>query len=413
MNCNYKRIEKDIENLSKFTVTGDEGFTRFSYTQEDIDAKQYIIKEMKSLNLNIYMDLLGNIFGRRGGIEEDLPHILIGSHLDSVKNGGKYDGIAGIVAGLEVLRVMEENNIVTRHPVEVVAFAEEEGGRFNTAFIGSEWFTGKLERHELTNILDNQGVSIEKAMKSLNVLDTEVNRCEKKDNNMKAMIELHCEQGPILENESKDLGIVNVITGSSAYQVEIFGQADHAGTTPMDSRKDAFYIASKIGVELNEFVKRQKEYCVGTIGFIEVEPNVYNIVPEKVSLVMDIRSGDEKLLETIIDHMKNYIDEVTDENNLGYRITKNHHVSPVRMSTNIVDLLVKNSKSREYSFNTMGSGAGHDTISIVGLTDCAMVFVPSKNGRSHCPEEYTDPKYIAQGANIILDTVMELAEKIN
>lgn len=413
MNCNYKKIEEDIENLSKFTVRKDEGFTRFSYTKEDIDAKRYIIEKMKSLNLDIHMDLLGNIFGRREGIEKDLPYILIGSHLDSVKNGGKYDGIAGIVTGLEILRVMEEDNIRTRYPVEVVAFSEEEGGRFNSAFIGSKWFAGKLKKDKLSNILDSQDISLEKAVESLSVLDTIVNRCEKKDNNVKAMIELHCEQGPILENKNKELGIVNLITGSSAYQVELFGQADHAGTTPMNSRKDAFYVASKIGVELNEFVKRQKKYCVGTIGFLKIMPNVYNIVPERVSLIMDIRSVDEKLLHIVIEHMKDYIDKISHENNIEYHITQNHHVPPVKMSNNILDLLIKHSKDRDYGFNIMGSGAGHDTISMTELTDCAMVFVPSKNGRSHCPEEYTDPKHIAQGANIILDTVMKLAERVD
>lgn len=413
MYCNYKRIEKDIENLSKFTVKGDIGFTRFSYTKEDIDSKRYIINEMKKLNLDVSMDLLGNIFGRRDGTQVNLPPILLGSHLDSVKNGGKYDGIAGIVSGLEIIRVMNENNVNTRYPVEIVAFAEEEGGRFNSAFIGSKWFSGDLTEDKLDNILDNQNISIKSAMESLNQLNTEVNRCVNKNNNIKAMIELHCEQGPVLENKNKNLGIVNLITGSTAYQVELFGQADHAGTTPMDSRKDPFYLASKIGVELNEFVKNQQEHCVGTIGFIEVIPNVYNIVPEKVSLVMDVRSGNKKLLLNIIDHMKNYISIIASQENIKYNITQNHHTSPVKMSNNILDMLISHSESRGYSFNIMGSGAGHDTISMSQLTDCAMVFVPSKGGRSHCPEEYTDPRHIAQGGNIILDTVLELAEKMN
>lgn len=412
MNCNYKRIEEDIKNLSKFTNSNYGGYTRLSYTQEDLNAKKYIIQEMKKLNLNICMDLLGNIFGRREGTKKEAPYILIGSHLDSVKNGGKYDGIAGIVAGLEVLRVMEENDIKTRYPVEVVAFAEEEGGRFNSAFIGSKWFAGQLKRSDLANVFDNEGISLEKALKSLDQLNSEVNRCDNKDNNMKAMIELHCEQGPILENNKNDLGIVNLITGSSSYQVELYGQADHAGTTPMDSRKDAFYAACKIGVELNEYVKKQEEYCVGTIGFVEVCPNVYNIVPEKVSLIMDIRSGNENLLEDIIDHMKKYIEKVSNDNKIEYQISKNHHVSPVRMSNDILELLIEKAKARDYSFNIMGSGAGHDTISMAELTDCAMVFVPSKDGRSHCPEEYTDSKDIAKGANVILDTVMKLAEKL-
>ncbi len=412
MHCSHKSIEEMIEKIASFTEEGDEGFTRFSYTQEDIEAKKYIIKKMKKLNLKVSMDSLGNVFGRKEGRGRELAPILIGSHLDTVKNGGKYDGIAGVVTGLEVLRVIQENDIQTKHPVEVIAFAEEEGGRFNSAFIGSKWFAAKIGEEELKQITDSQSISLEKASKALDILDDEVERCNRKNNDVKAMIELHCEQGPILQNAKKDLGIVNLITGSSSYQIDLSGQADHAGTTPMNVRKDAFYVASKIAVELNEFVKKQEKYCVGTVGFVDVKPNVYNIVPEKVSLIMDIRSADIDVMYNVINHMKGYIDKISQANSVKYNIKKNHHVNPVKMSKHVVNLLTKNAEKRNYDFNVMGSGAGHDTIIMTELTDCAMVFVPSKNGRSHCPEEYSDSKHIAKGADIVLDTVLELAEVI-
>lgn len=413
MYCNSKRIKEMIDKMAAFTEKEDKGFTRFSYTQVDIEAKKYIIEEMKRSNLKVSMDLLGNIFGRREGREEDLPPILIGSHMDTVKDGGKYDGIAGIIAGLEVVKVMEENNIKTKYPVEIVAFTEEEGGRFNSAFIGSRWLAGKINEDELKDILDDQNISLKEAVKSLDVLDSDIKRYKRKDNDIKAMIELHCEQGPVLENNQKSLGVVNSIIGSSSYQVDLLGQADHAGTTPMCVRKDAFYTASKIAVELNEFVKKQKKYSVGTVGFVEIKPNAYNIVPEKVSFIMDIRSIDQKVMDDIIEYIKKYIEEVSISNNIQYRIKKNHHSYPVKLSKKVVELLINNAKKRNYDFDVMGSGAGHDTIVMAELTDSAMIFVPSKNGRSHCPEEYSSPEYIAKGADVLLDTIIELGEKVN
>lgn len=410
MQCSSRRIEEIIEKLATFTEKEDKGFTRFSYTQTDIEARKYIIEEMKKANLKVSMDLLGNIFGRREGCEVGLPPILIGSHLDTVKDGGKYDGIAGVVAGLEALKVMEENDIKTKYPVEVVAFAEEEGGRFNSAFIGSSWIAGKISDNDLDVIMDNNGVSVKEAVKSLDVFNSYIERCHRRDRSFKAMIELHCEQGPILENDKKDLGVVRSIIGSSSYQVDLLGQADHSGTTPMDVRKDAFYVASKISVELNEFVKKQKEYSVGTVGFVDVKPNVYNIVPEKVSIVMDIRSMDQKTLNDIIKHMKEYIECVSSTNNIKYEIKKNHHENPVNLSKKIVDLLVGNAEKRNYKFNVMGSGAGHDTIIMSEFTESAMIFIPSKKGRSHCPEEYSSPEHIAMGADILLDTILDIGE---
>ncbi|QZY54409.1 M20 family metallo-hydrolase [Crassaminicella profunda] len=413
MYCNAERIEEMLQNIATFTVAEDEGFTRFSYTQEDIQAKKYIIKKMKEANLKVSMDLLGNIFGRREGTEENLPPIVAGSHLDTVKNGGKYDGIAGIVAGIEALRVMEENQIKTKYPIEVVAFAEEEGGRFNSAFIGSSWFMGKIKEEALETICDHQNMSLKEAAESLNVFNEEIKRCKRKDYHIKAMIELHCEQGPILENNQKSLGLVNAIIGSSSYQVTLFGQADHSGTTPMDVRKDAFYAASKIAVELNEFTKKQEMYSVGTVGCVEVKPNVYNIVPQEVSITMDIRSMDQKVLEHIITHMKEYIEKIAIDHHIQYKIKKNHHANPVKLSNKIVDLLIKNTKKRNYNFDVMGSGAGHDTLIMAEFTDAAMIFIPSKNGRSHCPEEYSDSEHIAKGADVLLDTIIDLGEKVS
>ncbi|MGM0379230.1 MAG: M20 family metallo-hydrolase [Bacillota bacterium] len=402
-----KRIKKRIEKFAKFTES-DSKYTRFSYTKQDIQAKKYLINEMKNLGLNVYMDYIGNIFGRKEGRKKGLPEILIGSHLDTVRNGGKYDGVSGIVTGLEVIKSMNNNNIEIDHPIEVVAFAEEEGGTYSTAFLGSQWYADKFTDENLDKFNDNNGKNIKEAIKTLDVLDQDVIRCKKKEKNLKCMFELHCEQGPVLEMNGKELGIVEGITGSSSFKVEIIGDTNHAGTTPMNARKDPFYLASLISVELNSFVRKQNVYSVATIGNIQLEPNVYNIIPRKASFTMDIRSFNIKTMEGIIEHIKGFIKDITKEKSMKYKIIKNHLKYPVELSENLVNNLEESCLEKNYNYQRIVSGAGHDSIIMNELCDTVMIFVPSKNGKSHCPEEFSKVEDIAKGVNIILDTIQKI-----
>jgi len=407
MKCNKDRVENMIENLAEFTDK-ESKYTRFSYTDQDISAKKYVIQKMKNLGLNIYMDYVGNIFGRKEGKKENLPTILIGSHLDTVKNGGKYDGVAGVVVGLEVLNVLKENNVEIDYPIEVVAFAEEEGGTYNTAFLGSQWYADKLKREDLEKFDDLYGKNIKEAVKILDELDEEVIRCVNREKNLKCMFELHCEQGPTLENNKNNIGLVKGITGSSSFKVELIGEANHAGTTPMNSRKDPFYLASLISVELNKYVRKQNKYSVGTIGNIKLEPNSYNIIPEKATFIMDIRSLDIGNMKNIINHIKNFIKDSSKKSSIDFKITENHLENPVELSEELVQSLKESCTKRNYNYQVMASGAGHDSIIISELCDTVMVFVPSKDGRSHCPEEYSKPEDIAKGGDIILDTILKI-----
>jgi len=407
MNCSKDRIKDKIEILAKFTEKENK-FTRFSYTKEDVMAKKYIIQEMKNLGLKVYMDYVGNIFGRKEGKRKNMPEILIGSHLDTVKNGGRYDGIAGIVVGLEVMNVLKENNIEIENPIEIVAFAEEEGGTYGTAFLGSQWYGEKLNEKDLNKFNIDSGKNIKESVKILDELNDEVIRCNNKEKNIRCMFELHCEQGPKLENNKKDIGIVEGITGSSSFKVELKGEANHAGTTPMNLRKDPFHTASLISVELNEYVRKQNRYSVGTIGNIKLEPNSYNIIPEKATFTMDIRSLDIEIMKNIIRHIRKFIKELSEKKGIEYRITKNHLENPVKLSKELVQNLEENCKKRNYNYQVMASGAGHDSIIISELCDTVMVFVPSKDGRSHCPEEYSKAMDIAKGGDIILDAILKI-----
>lgn len=407
MNCNRERIEEMIETLAEFTEEKNK-FTRFSYTKEDIMAKKYIIQKMKDLGMEVHMDYVGNIFGRKEGKNKELPAVLIGSHLDTVKNGGKYDGIAGIVTGIEIINVLKENNITTEYPIEVVAFAEEEGGTYGTAFLGSQWYAEKLDEKDLEKFNNDRGKNIKESVKILDELNDKVIRCKNKEKNIRSMFELHCEQGPTLEDNNKELGIVEGITGSSSFKVELEGEANHAGTTPMGSRKDPFYTASLISVELNNYVRKQNRYSVGTIGNIKLEPNSYNIIPEKATFTMDIRSLDINIMKNIIEHIKEFIKKTSGKYDIKYSITKNHLENPVQLSKELVEKLEESCKERNYNYQVMASGAGHDSIIMSEICDTCMVFVPSKDGRSHCPEEYSKPEDIAKGGDIILDAIIKL-----
>ncbi|MDW7669732.1 MAG: hydantoinase/carbamoylase family amidase [Bacillota bacterium] len=281
-------------------------------------------------------------------------------------------------------------------------------GTYGTAFLGSQWYVDKLKEKDLERFIDSNNVNIKNAVKILDELNEEVIRCKKKDKNLKYMFELHCEQGPTLENNKKDLGIVEGITGSSSFKVELIGEANHAGTTPMNSRKDPFYLASLISVELNEYVRRQNKYSVGTIGNIKLEPNSYNIIPGKATFTMDIRSLDTDIMKNIICHIENYIKNLSEKSGIEFKITENHLENPVQLSKELVQNLEENCKKRNYNYQVMASGAGHDSIIMSELCDTVMLFVPSKDGRSHCPEEYSKPEDIAKGGDIILDAILKI-----
>lgn len=408
MQCSSARIGEWIETFASFTDSKQQGFTRFSYTKEDIVARRYLIQEMKNLNLEVWMDHVGNIFGRRPGNKQNQKPIVVGSHLDTVQSGGKYDGIAGVVTGLEVVRVLNEHQIQLDAPIEVIAYAEEEGGRFGSAFIGSKWLAGEIQLEELDKYRDGEGKPIATECLKLDVLNEEVKRCERREISPQATFELHIEQGPVLESKGNILGVVDTITGSSAYQVVIKGEANHAGTIPMDMRKDAFVAVSEISLALNRLAKDQPIHTVGTIGFIEMKPNAYNIIPGEVAFSMDIRSLDQTCMEQVTIQMKELIKRVAEDGGLEFTIRTKHNQPVVSLSEPLVSALSASAEKRGYDYIKMGSGAGHDTLVLARMAPSAMVFVPSKAGRSHCPEEFTQPDQIAGGCDLILDAITQI-----
>jgi len=405
MPANAKRIHENLEALSRFNATPGHGLTRFTYTEEHRCAQTYVVKEMEKAGLEVRIDAVGNIFGRKQGLDNRLPPILVGSHIDSVRNGGFFDGAAGVVAGIEVARILEETSIIPRHPVDIVSIVEEEGGRFSSGLFGSRVVSGKVRKQDLTRFKDDMGILIAEAMTEFGLDPEKMKTAVIDPEQIEAFIELHIEQGPVLENEHLEIGIVDSITGITACEVEITGRPDHAGTTPMNMRCDALTGACAVIQQIPGLAQEKKDGTVATVGKMEVHPGAVNIIPGKVTFTFESRSKQYASVEEIVRQIKKLLDNTCREHGLHYRIKKLVELAPVMLSEKIVSSLLQSAGESGISCKRMHSGAGHDAMFFAGITRAGMVFVPSKNGRSHCPEEWSDYDLIAKGTDIIVKTI--------
>lgn len=410
MLTDLERIKKDIEELSKFNATPDNGLTRFSLTEEDRRARNYLKEELNKLSLDVYEDEAGSLVARREGTKEDAPVIMIGSHFDSVKNGGNFDGPAGVIMALEIMRVLEENNVQTKYPLEFVAMIEEEGGRFGSGVFGSRAMAGKVSYQDLVNNKDADGISMAEAFKDFGFDPKKIEDAKRDPEELKAFIELHIEQGPVLENENKDIGLVDFIVGINEIKVEVEGRPDHAGTTPMDMRKDALSSAAEVISEIKDFAVKAGKGTVATAGELRVEPGAANIVPGRIEFTVDIRSKDLDCIEEVREKIKASLKKIKQKYGVDFSIENLLMVEPVELSQEIFALFEEEVENQNFSYKKMISGAGHDAMIMSELTDVGLIFVPSRDGRSHCPEEWTDYDDLQKGIELIYHTILKLGE---
>jgi len=403
------RIQKDIESIAQFTSTPGKGVTRLSYTDEDRQARVYIKDRMVEAGLHVYEDAAGNIIGRRQGQIKNAPIVMLGSHFDSVNNAGSFDGVAGVAAALEMARVFNEHGIVTKYPIEFVAFIEEEGTRFGPGLFGSRAMIGDVTKEELNTFSDDDGIPMACAMRDFGFDPDKIEDAVKKD--LKAFIELHIEQGPILENANLDVGIVEAIIGLRQYYIEIEGRADHAGTTPMNMRADALVGAADIIMFINNIAKGEGEGTVATVGKMAVSPGAANIVPGKVTFTLDIRSIMEENINRFMGKVNQHFIILQETYGVTCQIREEIKVRPVQLSKTIIDALSEACNIKNIKSKRMVSGAGHDAMIMAQITDTGMLFVPSKGGRSHCPEEWTDYIQLKTGVDILMDAVIKMDER--
>jgi len=407
LRVNPKRIEKDIEEINKFNSTPNLGTTRSTFTKEYIGAIRYIIKELEQIGADIQTMKGGNLRARFHGSEKNAPSVMIGSHVDSVFQGGMYDGVVGTVAALEVVRIISENNILHKNPIDFVVFAEEDGSRFSSVLLGSRIWSGKVKDEDLKMITDKDGTSYLDAMKKSGLTPNDEKLMD--GTKIKAMIEPHIEQSLVLESKGIPIGIVEVIAGIKQLEITIEGVSNHAGATPMNLRNDALCGAAEIILNA-ERIASENGTSVATVGLVETLPGKTNIIPGKVKMTLDIRDKNDVVLNEIADKIIKSIETACNSRKLKYNIKHASYTKPVLLSKKIAKIIEIAAKSQGIETLRMVSGAVHDSSVVAELTDVGMIFVPSKNGRSHCPEEYTDIKYIEIAANILLESVIELSK---
>ncbi|MFJ7365795.1 Zn-dependent hydrolase [Peribacillus frigoritolerans] len=402
-----ERIEKQINDLSEFTSTPGKGTTRLTYSKEDLLTRNYIKNKMMEYGLTVQEDGFGNVFGKLEGTFKDVPSVLIGSHFDSVPNGGAYDGPAGVIVALEVAALFAENQLTPKYPLEIVALIEEEGARFGGGLLGSRGMVGTLSEESFKNLRDEEGITTIEAMSKIGLDPTLPKR--RNPNSIKAFLELHIEQGPILEEKNIPIGVVEAIVGLTQFEVTIEGKAGHAGTTPMDRRTDALVAAAQIISQLPSLAIEEGEGTVITTGRLHVLPNGANVIPNKVVFSVDIRSSKEEHINNVIKRMKELI-ESYQEQGIDTLADLLLYMPPKVLSNEIKALLKDKSSDLEIPYCSINSGAGHDAMVFSDVTDVGMLFVPSKAGLSHCPEEWSDARHLANGVQIFYEVAKSLTE---
>ncbi|MEH7176998.1 Zn-dependent hydrolase [Neobacillus vireti] len=401
------KVESHIDTLSTFTATPGKGTTRLTYSHEDSKARQYLKAKMKEYGLQVREDGFGNIFGKMEGTLKDAPSVLIGSHFDSVPNGGSYDGPAGVVAGLEVAALFAEKGLTPKYSLEVIALVEEEGSRFGGGLMGSRGIVGLLDEEGFNALIDKDGIHAVDAMKSIG-LDPSLPK-KRDPKTMKAYLELHIEQGPILEEKGIPIGVVEAIVGLTQLEVTVKGQAGHAGTTPMDRRADALVTAAKMIAQFPELAGSEGEGTVVTTGRLNVFPNGANVIPDKTVFTVDIRSGKEERVLNVIEKVKELAVSYS-SNGMEISVEQLLYIQPKEMNKEIVSLLKKTTNELEIQNCPINSGAGHDAMVFSDFTDVGMLFIPSKDGLSHCPEEWSDSRHIANAVQILFEATKTLTE---
>ena len=398
--CNQTRLKETIVQFSQFGATQNGGVTRLSLSEEDVAARNHLKACCLELGMEVKIDDMANMYATLPG-KRDVPPIMMGSHLDSVVKGGRFDGVLGVLTALEAVRTIKENNIELEIPITLVNFTNEEGARFDPAMMSSGVITHKFEKEKMLQSTDKNGVTFKEALAISGYEGSIENRIEKAT----AFVELHIEQGPILEAEQKEIGVVEGVLGMCCYEVSVSGESDHAGTTPMKMRKDPLFLATKLISTLIEQLGQVDEELVYTIGRMNVTPNIHTVIPNKVLFTIDARHKDPIKIQQVEQIIEALPVEVAgcfvEKQKLWGRDT-------VVFDAEICEQIELASELFGYSSKRLYSGAGHDAQYIASIAPTAMIFVPSMNGKSHCEEELTTYEECAKGADVLIETVLQL-----
>ncbi len=403
---NQQRMEKRIAELARFGKDANGKGYRVAYTIGDIEGRNYFMGLMRSASLDVSVDNAGNIIGKRKGKDPLLKPIAFGSHIDMVPDGGNYDGCLGAVGALELIEILNENKITTKHPLELIIFSNEEGGTDGSAAMAGNFSTDALK------LKSQSGLTIGEGIKAIGGNPGNIKGAARKKGDLAAFVELHIEQGGLLEKEKLQIGIVEGIVGIEHWEVMVEGFANHAGTTPMNMRSDALLAAAKFIVAVNEEITKVQGRQVGTVGKIAAMPGAFNVIPGKVNMGLEIRDLSYEKIWQLFKTIEQRTKDIEAVSGTHFTFTyQNNPAKPALTDKLIQDKIVAAVKSLGFSYQYMQSGAGHDAQEMAMIAPVGMIFVPSIGGISHSPKEFTKGTDMANGANVLLKTILAIDQQ--
>ena len=402
LRVNGKRIMDHILTLAEFGQNPQGGASRVAYSDADKQGREYVLGLLRDAKLDVTIDAAGNLIGRRAGSANNLKPLLIGSHIDTVPEGGNYDGVVGSMGAIEVAQTLAENNVTTRHPLEVVIFQNEEGG-----LIGSRAMDGELTEKEL-DLVSRSGKTIREGIKFIGGDVAKLADVRRQKGDIAAYLELHIEQGGILDTEKLNIGVVEGIVGINWWDVTIEGFANHAGTTAMNNRQDALLAAAKFIEAVNRIVTSVPGRQVGTVGRINALPGAPNVIPGKVVLSLELRDLDAAKINMLFERIQAEAQKIGADSKTKFDFKEINVNIPAPTDPQIRSLISEAARDLGLTTKLMPSGAGHDAQDMARLGPVGMIFVPSVGGISHSPREFSRPEDIANGANVLLHTLLNL-----
>jgi N-carbamoyl-L-amino-acid hydrolase len=398
---NSDRLAQSVEHLAQIGQIPQGGVRRIAYSPEDIQARNLVQHWMIEAGMSVRLDTAGNIIGRYPGTFPQAPALATGSHIDTVPNGGRYDGAFGVLAGLEVVRVLNDQQLRLAHPLEVIVFTDEEG-----TMIGSKAMSGKVN-NDASYYRRPDGTNIQTCLERVGGNWDRIEQSRRNSEDMAAFVELHVEQGPILESLGKQIGVVEGIVGQRRYIVTVKGSPSHAGSTPMYMRRDALVAASGVVLAVNKLANTPGQQ-VATVGRMQVSPNAANVIPGLVEMSLDIRDLSSQHIDNLMEQLRLNIEAIAADTQTQIELQPSLHNQPALAEQNIQQTIAQVCEDLGLSYTHLPSRASHDAQEIANFTDMGMIFVPSEAGVSHAETEYTSPEQCTQGANVLLHTLLRL-----
>jgi len=402
LRINSRRVNGHLLELSRFGKNPEGGVTRVAYSDVDLQGRAYVIQLMRDAGLDVVIDAAGNIVGRRAGADPGKKPIVVGSHIDSVPQGGNYDGNVGSMAAIEVAQSLAEQGVALRHPLEVVIFQNEEGGT-----VGSMAITAGLSNDDLARTT-HSGATVREGIRRIGGDPDRLAQAIRKPGDIAAYLELHIEQGGILDAEDVDIGVVEGIVGIKWWDVTIEGSANHAGTTPMAQRRDALLAAARYVDAVNRVARARPGRQVATVGRIQAFPGAYNVIPGKVATSLEIRDLDASVIDAIRQDVQREVELIAQDTGTTFTFTLTSDTVPAPTDTRVRRTIDEAAARLGLRRKSMPSGAGHDAQEMARLGPIGMIFVPSVGGISHSPREFTRPEDITNGTNVLLHAILGL-----